>query len=86
MVDRIFKRIETLTRFPELGSVVQEDVDGTTREIVEKPYRIFYRSHHVDLLVISIVHVLEIGLGSSMIRSPTTADYAGLQPERRALD
>jgi plasmid stabilization system protein ParE len=39
----IFATTDLLKRFPELGAVYEIDESGRTREIVCRPYRIFYR-------------------------------------------
>jgi plasmid stabilization system protein ParE len=40
---RLIERIRHLARFPRFGRVVPEQNDADIREIVFKPYRIFYR-------------------------------------------
>ncbi len=39
----ILECVEILTRLPHIGPVYERDSTGRTREIVYRPYRIFYR-------------------------------------------
>ena len=39
----ILDHVETLSRFPYIGPRYEHDPNGRTREIVCRPYRIFYR-------------------------------------------
>ncbi|MGA2788810.1 MAG: type II toxin-antitoxin system RelE/ParE family toxin [Verrucomicrobiota bacterium] len=44
--DLIFQRVDSLQNFPELGRIVPERSQPTTREIVVGNYRIVYRVRH----------------------------------------
>ena len=43
MVQRILRRVELLSTFPESGRVVPERGDLTLREVIVGPYRVVYR-------------------------------------------
>jgi toxin ParE1/3/4 len=50
-VKSIFKNIEQLIDFPELGRIVPEFNDPSIREIIRKPCRIIYRLKSKDRLL-----------------------------------
>ena len=54
MIGRIFKRIETLSRFPERGRKVPEASREEIREVYEGEYRIIYRVESKRIYVLSI--------------------------------
>jgi plasmid stabilization system protein ParE len=54
MIGRIFKRIETLSKFPERGRKVPEANREKIREVFEGEYRIIYRVESKKIYVLSI--------------------------------
>lgn len=54
MIGRIFKRIETLSKFPEKGRKVPKANREKIREVFEGEYRIIYRIEPKRILVLSI--------------------------------
>jgi len=62
LVRRIFERVQTLRRFPRMGSVPAEISDLPYRQLVVGPCRVFYR---IDGQRLYIVHVMR---GEQMLR------------------
>lgn len=54
MIDRIFKKVETLSKFPERGRKVPEANREEIREVFESSYRIIYRVDSKRIYVLSI--------------------------------
>lgn len=54
MINRIFKRVETLSKFPERGRKVPEANREEIREVFENSYRIIYRVDCKRIYVLSI--------------------------------
>jgi len=54
MIDKIFKKIESLSKFPERGRKVPEANREEIREVFESPYRIIYRVDQKKIYVLSI--------------------------------
>lgn len=54
MIGRIFKRIETLSKFPERGRKVPEANREEIREIFEGEYRIIYRVDSKSINILTI--------------------------------
>lgn len=54
LVENIFKKIETLTKYPERGRIVPEIGRNEIREIFEKEYRIIYRIDKKRISVLTI--------------------------------
>jgi len=54
MVERIFKKVETLSKFPERGRKVPEVNREEIREVFENEYRIIYRVESKKVFVLSI--------------------------------
>lgn len=54
MVNRIFKKIETLTKNPERGRIVPETNRTEIREVFEAEYRIIYRIESKKISILTI--------------------------------
>lgn len=54
MIDKIFKKVESLSKFSERGRKVPEANREEIREIFEKSYRIIYRVESKRIFVLSI--------------------------------
>jgi plasmid stabilization system protein ParE len=54
MIDRIFKKVETLSKYPERGRKVPEANREEIREVFESSYRIIYRVDSKRIYVLSI--------------------------------
>ncbi len=59
-VSDIFKRVENLQRFPEIGRKVPELSRHDIREILLKNYRIIYRIENKQLSILTIRHCKQI--------------------------
>ncbi len=53
-VDKIFKRIESLSKFPGRGRKVPEANREEIREVFENSYRIIYRVESKKIFILSI--------------------------------
>jgi len=54
MIERIFKKVESLSKFPERGRKVPEANREEIREVFESSYRIIYRIDKKRIYVLSI--------------------------------
>lgn len=54
MIERIFKKVETISKFPDRGRKVPEANREEIREIFESEYRIIYRVEPKRIFVLSI--------------------------------
>ena len=54
MIERIFKKVESLSKFPERGRKVPEANREEIREVFESEYRIIYRIEPKRIFVLSI--------------------------------
>jgi len=54
MIDKIFKKVESLSKFPERGRKVPETNREEIREVFESSYRIIYRVDPKRIYVLSI--------------------------------
>ncbi len=54
MIGRIFKKVESLSKFPERGRKVPETNREEIREVFESSYRIIYRIDRKRIYVLSI--------------------------------
>ncbi len=54
LITRIFKKVETLSKFPERGRKVPETNRKEIREVFENSYRIIYRVDYQRIYVLSI--------------------------------
>ncbi|MHB9041498.1 MAG: type II toxin-antitoxin system RelE/ParE family toxin [Melioribacteraceae bacterium] len=54
MIERIFKKVESLSKFPERGRKVPEANREEIREVFESEYRIIYRIEPKRIFIISI--------------------------------
>jgi plasmid stabilization system protein ParE len=54
MIDKIFKKVESLSKFPERGRKVPEANREEIREVFESSYRIIYRVNKKRIYVLSI--------------------------------
>lgn len=56
MVDRLTRRSEQLSGQPFLGAKVEEYENGDVREILVKPFRLFYRVKPDQIDVVAVIH------------------------------
>jgi toxin ParE1/3/4 len=56
VVENLFAAVERLTQFPESGRPVPEIDQPEIREIIEKPYRIIYRTGADSVEILTIRH------------------------------
>ena len=63
---KLIESVRHLTTFPRMGRVVPEQSDENIREIVLKPYRIFYRVKD-ELRVIEIIRFWHAARGEPRI-------------------
>ena len=54
MIERIFKKVESLSKFPERGRIVPEANREEIREVFESEYRIIYRIEPKRVFILSI--------------------------------
>ena len=54
MIERIFKKVETISKFPRRGRKVPEANREEIRELFESDYRIIYRIESKRIYVLSI--------------------------------
>ena len=54
MIERIFKKVESLSKFPERGRMVPEANRDEIREVFESEYRIIYRIEPKRVFILSI--------------------------------
>lgn len=54
LIERIFKKVETISKFPDRGRKVPEVNREEIREIFESEYRIIYRVEPKRIFVLSI--------------------------------
>jgi plasmid stabilization system protein ParE len=54
MIDKIFKKVESLSKYPERGRIVPEANREEIREVFENSYRIIYRVDKKRIYVLSI--------------------------------
>jgi plasmid stabilization system protein ParE len=54
LINRLFERIESLTRYPERGRKVPEVNRNEIREIFEGEYRIIYKIEPKKILILTI--------------------------------
>ena len=64
--DDIFKRVDTLQQFPELGRIVPERGQRDLREIIVGNFRIIYRVRH-ERKVVEILRVWHGARGEPMV-------------------
>lgn len=53
-INEIYKRIENLLLFPEMGKVI--DKDNNIRQIIYKSYKILYRFNSKNIYILHIIH------------------------------
>jgi len=53
-VKNIFKKIETLSKYPQMGRKVPEATREEIREVFERDYRIIYRVETKKIVILSI--------------------------------
>lgn len=51
-IELLFKRIESLPKFPKIGRAEREEI----REIIYQGYRIIYRAAPDHLLIVTVLH------------------------------
>ena len=56
MIGRIIETANTLADFPQLGAIVPRYARHGYREILEPPYRIFYRVIGEQVQILTVVH------------------------------
>lgn len=54
MIERIFKKVESLSKYPQRGRIVPEVKREEIREVFESEYRIIYRIEQKKVLVLTI--------------------------------
>lgn len=59
IVDRITRRSEQITEFPNSGRIVPEFRDENIREIIERPYRVIYRIEEDEANILAMCMVLK---------------------------
>lgn len=55
-VERLFARVERLSRFPQSGRLVPELRRADIREIIHGGYRVIYRTEKARLVVLTVRH------------------------------
>jgi len=50
------KRVDRLGAFPESGALIPEDRSGLMRHVLVGNYRVLYRSHIDDVVIVAVVH------------------------------
>ena len=63
-LDRVLAQTRSLASFPERGRLVPELQRTDLRELLVRPYRIVYRRHDADIVIL-LVHHDRRSLGSS---------------------
>ena len=72
LLERVDSGLRRLERFPDSGRLVPEFPDTPYREIIVRPYRIFYRCDGEDLIVVAVWHWAQLpGI-------PSDVDEAGV--------
>ena len=56
VIQRIEVRVQQLQRHSELGKPARETRDPSVRELVDAPYRVFYRVRADAIEVLAVVH------------------------------
>jgi toxin ParE1/3/4 len=56
MVDRLTRRSQQITDFPQSGRTVPEYDAPDVRELIERPYRIVYRIQADRIDVLAVIH------------------------------
>ena len=56
VIERIVARLRQAQAYPESGRRVPEAPTADVRELIERPYRLFYRVRHESIEIIAIVH------------------------------
>ncbi|MFH1951546.1 MAG: type II toxin-antitoxin system RelE/ParE family toxin [Pseudomonadota bacterium] len=56
MVDRLTKNSEQIAVFPRSGRMVPEFRAEDIREVIERPYRIIYRTKPEQIDVLAVIH------------------------------
>lgn len=59
-VNTVFKEVEKLKKFPEVGRVVPEVNNKSIRELIYGNYRIIYRAEETALSVLTVRHGKQI--------------------------
>lgn len=54
MIDKIFKRVESLSKYPKRGRKVPEANREEIREVFENEYRIIYRAESKRIFILTI--------------------------------
>jgi plasmid stabilization system protein ParE len=78
LVQRIFRHVQQLTRYPESGSEPQELKGSRYRQIVEPPCRVFYR-YDTKSRKVYILHVLR---GERRLRKARLTERKRLRRKR----
>lgn len=60
MIDKIFKKVESLSKYPERGRKVPEANREEIREVFESSYRIIYRVDKKRIYVLSIRNLKQL--------------------------
>jgi plasmid stabilization system protein ParE len=60
MIEKIFTKVEDLSKFPERGRVVPEANRNEIREVFEAEYRILYRIDSKRIYILSLRNFKEL--------------------------
>ena len=60
IVDRLIRRSEEVADFPLSGRMVPEYETQDIREVIERPYRIIYRTMAERIDVLAVVHGMQM--------------------------
>lgn len=56
LIDRLTRRSEQISRFPQSGRIVPEYRRNDLREVIERPYRLIYRIREEQVDILAIMH------------------------------
>ena len=56
LIDRLTRRSEQISRFPQSGRIVPEYRRTELREVIERPYRLIYRIREEQVDILAIMH------------------------------
>ena len=59
VVQKIYNSVQRLAPFPESGKMIPEFLNHNYREIIVKPYRVFYLFENEKVNILTIVHSKE---------------------------
>lgn len=68
IIDKIFRKVESLSEFPGLGRKVPEANREEIREVFESSYRIIYRVDKKRIHILSIRNFRQLLTGNDLIK------------------